>query len=247
MARLGRSAAGVACAGGLVVASACGSAVVPAGRQAAVNGHVPRVSSAALRALLDGHPSLSVTPVTASPVLRATIPERVAFEGVLFTPPAGWTTARPGCGWPDSPPHGEWLLRAAREVEVGDMIERHERVEAIVTRHGGFYDGGESSMSAVSASIGHAEHTGPRPSMRTVGTPLVSCRKSSVSGLLRRPMSVIVRVGCCTPLLSAAVLAWRSHAPGSAHSHTRASALCSGARSATTGAASTSPGRSIAP
>ena len=24
------------------------------------------------------------------------------------------------------------------------MIERHERVQAIVTRHGGFYDGGES-------------------------------------------------------------------------------------------------------
>src|SRR5258707_4681955 len=26
--------------------------------------------------------------------------ERVGFEGVLFTLPAGWTTARPGCGWP---------------------------------------------------------------------------------------------------------------------------------------------------
>jgi hypothetical protein len=46
---------------------------------------------------------------------------------------------------PDSP-HGEWLLRAAREVEVDDMIERHKRVEAIVTRHGGFYDGGESGL-----------------------------------------------------------------------------------------------------
>ena len=26
------------------------------------------------------------------------------------------------------------------------MIERHERLEAIVTRHGGFYDGGESGL-----------------------------------------------------------------------------------------------------
>ena len=47
---------------------------------------------------------------------------------------------------PDSPPHGEWLLRAAREVEVGNMIQRHDRVQAIVTRHGGFYDGGESGL-----------------------------------------------------------------------------------------------------
>jgi len=47
---------------------------------------------------------------------------------------------------PDSPEHGEWLLRAAREVEIGDMIERHEMVEAIVARHGGAYDGGESGL-----------------------------------------------------------------------------------------------------
>ena len=26
------------------------------------------------------------------------------------------------------------------------MIERHNRVEAIVTRHGGLYDGGESGL-----------------------------------------------------------------------------------------------------
>jgi hypothetical protein len=45
---------------------------------------------------------------------------------------------------PPSPPHGEWLLRAAREVEISDLVERHETVEAIVIRHGGFYDGGES-------------------------------------------------------------------------------------------------------
>jgi hypothetical protein len=47
-------------------------------------------------------------------------------------------------GLPDGLPHGNWLLRAARGVEVDGMIERHEMVEEIVTRHGGFYDGGES-------------------------------------------------------------------------------------------------------
>ncbi len=47
---------------------------------------------------------------------------------------------------PDPPEHGEWLLRAAREVEVGGMVERHEMVERIVTRHGGFYDGGETGL-----------------------------------------------------------------------------------------------------
>jgi hypothetical protein len=46
-------------------------------------------------------------------------------------------------GLPD-PPCGNWLLRAARSVEIDDMIDRHHMVEAIVTRHGGFYDGGES-------------------------------------------------------------------------------------------------------
>lgn len=45
---------------------------------------------------------------------------------------------------PDAPQHGGWLLRAAREVEIEGMIARHDMVEAIVARHGGFYDGGES-------------------------------------------------------------------------------------------------------
>ena len=45
---------------------------------------------------------------------------------------------------PDPPQHGNWLLRAARSVEIDDMIARHGMVEAIVVRHGGFYDGGES-------------------------------------------------------------------------------------------------------
>ncbi len=45
---------------------------------------------------------------------------------------------------PDAPQHGDWLLRAARSVEIDGMIARHGMVEAIVARHGGFYDGGES-------------------------------------------------------------------------------------------------------
>ena len=45
---------------------------------------------------------------------------------------------------PPDPEHGEWLLRAAREVEIGGTVARHNMVEAIATRHGGFYDGGES-------------------------------------------------------------------------------------------------------
>jgi hypothetical protein len=45
---------------------------------------------------------------------------------------------------PPSPPHGELLLIAARVAKLSDLVERHETVEAIVIRHGGFYDGGES-------------------------------------------------------------------------------------------------------
>src|SRR5919201_123800 len=43
-------------------------------------------------------------------------------------------------------PPGRWLVRAAREVAVDDLIQRHELVEATVERHGGFYDGGETSL-----------------------------------------------------------------------------------------------------
>lgn len=43
---------------------------------------------------------------------------------------------------PDEKP--EWLLLAGRDVEIGGMVERHREVEAIVTRHGGDYDGGEA-------------------------------------------------------------------------------------------------------
>lgn len=38
----------------------------------------------------------------------------------------------------------QWLLRAARGISIDSMIERHGTVGAIVARHGGFYDGGES-------------------------------------------------------------------------------------------------------
>lgn len=41
-------------------------------------------------------------------------------------------------------PPGRWLLRAAREVPVEGLIGQHELVEAIVERHGGGYDGGET-------------------------------------------------------------------------------------------------------
>ena len=41
-------------------------------------------------------------------------------------------------------PPGRCLLRAAREVPVDGMIQRHELVGMIVERHGGCYDGGES-------------------------------------------------------------------------------------------------------
>jgi hypothetical protein len=44
------------------------------------------------------------------------------------------------------PGHGEWLLRAVREVEIDGMVERHEMVAGIVVSHGGFYDGGESGL-----------------------------------------------------------------------------------------------------
>jgi hypothetical protein len=63
-ARLRRSLIGACCAGGLVVASACGSVVAGSGGRTA-SGQVPLVSRAVLQAFLDGHTSLRVTPVTA--------------------------------------------------------------------------------------------------------------------------------------------------------------------------------------
>jgi hypothetical protein len=37
-----------------------------------------------------------------------------------------------------------WLLRAAKPVPIGHMVARRDQVEAVVERHGGIYDGGES-------------------------------------------------------------------------------------------------------
>lgn len=48
------------------------------------------------------------------------------------------------CGIDYEADEAKWLLRAARSVEIEDMVARHGMVEAIVVRHGGFYDGGES-------------------------------------------------------------------------------------------------------
>ncbi|MFF3547081.1 ribonuclease E inhibitor RraB [Streptomyces platensis] len=43
---------------------------------------------------------------------------------------------------------GAWLLLAGRDVEIERLVERHDEVEAIVTRHGGDYDGGETTYLA---------------------------------------------------------------------------------------------------
>lgn len=41
-----------------------------------------------------------------------------------------------------------WLLLAGRDVAIDGMVERHGEVAAIVERHGGDYDGGESTWLA---------------------------------------------------------------------------------------------------
>ena len=47
----------------------------------------------------------------------------------------------------------EWLLLAGRDVHIDGMIERHNEVQAIVERHGGLYDYGESTWDT---SLGQA-------------------------------------------------------------------------------------------
>lgn len=55
---------------------------------------------------------------------------------------------------PDAPGgKGEWLLRASKLVTIDDMLTRHDYVEEIVERHGGFYDGGESGWMNIAADI----------------------------------------------------------------------------------------------
>lgn len=40
----------------------------------------------------------------------------------------------------------DWLLRAARTVDLDAPINWHDEVEPVVERHGGFYDFGEACM-----------------------------------------------------------------------------------------------------
>lgn len=47
----------------------------------------------------------------------------------------------------------EWLLRAGRDVPVGGLLQRHDEVEAIVTKHGGIYDGGEATYLATEEGL----------------------------------------------------------------------------------------------
>ncbi|WP_328973893.1 ribonuclease E inhibitor RraB [Streptomyces sp. NBC_00239] len=47
---------------------------------------------------------------------------------------------------PDLTP--QWLLLAARDVEIAGLQQRHREVEAIVIRHGGDYDGGEATYES---------------------------------------------------------------------------------------------------
>jgi hypothetical protein len=49
---------------------------------------------------------------------------------------------------PDPAVARKWRLLAARDVEVTGLDERHREVEAIVTRHGGEYDGGEATYQS---------------------------------------------------------------------------------------------------
>ena len=70
--------------------------------------------------------------------------------GVDFSPPpseeerARLAAERPALADFPERAHGDWLLRAARET--ADTIAQHQMVEEITTRHGGFYDGGETGL-----------------------------------------------------------------------------------------------------
>ncbi|MBD3004715.1 hypothetical protein [Streptomyces sp. 5-10] len=43
----------------------------------------------------------------------------------------------------------QWLLRAGRDVSIDGLLNRHDEVEAIVSRYGGRYDGGEAAHLSV--------------------------------------------------------------------------------------------------
>lgn len=46
----------------------------------------------------------------------------------------------------------ERLLLAGRDVPIDQLVERHKEVAAIVTRHGGQYDGGEATYNIATGS-----------------------------------------------------------------------------------------------
>ncbi|MFJ8727674.1 ribonuclease E inhibitor RraB [Streptomyces sp. NPDC093269] len=50
----------------------------------------------------------------------------------------------------------EWLLLAGKDVTIGTMVERHGEVRAVVERHGGSYDGGESAHLPTTTFAGPA-------------------------------------------------------------------------------------------
>jgi hypothetical protein len=47
------------------------------------------------------------------------------------------------------PREDEWLMRAAKSVDVDDLLDRHDSMEMVAERHGGQYDGGESGWLAL--------------------------------------------------------------------------------------------------
>jgi hypothetical protein len=55
--------------------------------------------------------------------------------------PLQWSDPLPGGPFESAP----WLLLAAREVAIDELVERHDYVQGIVERFGGFYDYGEAT------------------------------------------------------------------------------------------------------
>lgn len=57
----------------------------------------------------------------------------------------------------------DWLLLAGRDVPIGDLVERHAEVRAIVERHGGDYDGGEATYVLGEGAVADPMLTGEWP------------------------------------------------------------------------------------
>ncbi|MFF4188201.1 ribonuclease E inhibitor RraB [Streptomyces sp. NPDC001691] len=73
---------------------------------------------------------------------------------------------------PDLESAPQWRLLAARDVDAHRLDERHREVEAVVTRHGGEYDGGEVTYASgrpavdpmvVDRSEGRSGPNSPKP------------------------------------------------------------------------------------